>query len=378
MHQKGPNDGFPTEKLDPSLIVPIWLDWFSHKGRRLPWRQSKDPYRIFVSEIMLQQTQVQTVIPYYERFMARFPTVFDLAAADEVEVLKLWEGLGYYARARHLLSSARIVVDQHHGIMPDNLPALLSLPGIGTYTAGAILSIAWQKSVPAVDGNAVRVFSRLTGTPWTTGHTADRQQVSSLVAAWLPSDRPGDFNEAIMDLGATLCLPKEPDCDECPLTDFCVAFKTGCVADFPIRPKKKERTAEQHRVLILHKWDRFHVNQRPSQGLLPGLFTFDWQKDDKPKCSLDEWARRSGITCTHLSPHTHLFTHLEWHLEGCILELYDLDFCLLSEYIKQSDEEIQNGLWVSHEELIDLPFPSALEPYRKQAITWALRHQELR
>lgn len=356
-----------TDQLVSTELAERLLTWFDRSGRQLPWRLNKDPYRIWVSEIMLQQTQVQTVIPYFERFMAAFPTVADLAGAAEETVLKLWEGLGYYTRARHLLAAARIVVSQHNGILPDNETALRALPGIGAYTAGAISSIAWQKPVPAVDGNVVRVFARLTGTAWRSGDPADRCSVNALVLSILPDDRPGDFNEAVMDLGATVCLPQEPLCPDCPLAGLCVARRDGRIQELPARKIKKTVPVEQRTVLILHSQDRWHVIRRPDSGLLAGLYTFDWlyggpEQVDQLRAHL---ADCPAVALTRLPSHIHHFTHLIWQMEAIRIDLNQPDLALLSEFLHSAAEgQPPNGRWVTGRELAALPFPTAVAFYR--------------
>jgi A/G-specific adenine glycosylase len=352
-------------------LAGLLLAWFDRSGRQLPWRQNKDPYRIWISEIMLQQTQVQTVIPYFERFMTAFPTVSALAGADEETVLKLWEGLGYYARARHLLAAARIVVSRHNGDLPDDEKVLRTLPGIGAYTAGAILSIARQQRIPAVDGNVVRVFARLTGTAWQTGDPADRSRVNTLVLTLLPDDRPGDFNEAVMDLGATICLPQEPLCPACPLAGLCVAWREGIVHELPAKKVKKDVPVERRTVLILHARDRWHVVRRPDSGLLAGLYTFDWLESGPDQASrlILHLADCPGVVWTRLPSHTHRFTHLVWQMDALKIELEQPDLSLLAGFLVSTAEgQAPDGRWVTDRELAELPFPTAVTVYRARML----------
>ena len=352
--------------LQPSEIVPVWLNWFDQTGRALPWRLSKDPYAIWVSEIMLQQTQVQTVIPYYMNFMSRFPSVHALAEAQETSVLKMWEGLGYYKRARQLLKAARLVVNQYGGQIPDTVDGLKTLPGIGEYTAGAILSIAWKKSIPAVDGNVIRVFSRLTGTPWTGSDAKDRREATQLVGRWLPPDRPGDFNEAVMDLGATVCLPREPHCQDCPLTSFCVALREQRIVDLPLRKARKTVPVDQLVVLILHHQGLWRVTRRPDHGLLGGLFSFDWLAEGSSPTQLKQL--ENDYSVIHLPDCTHRFTHRIWKLSGYLLESKSKAADQIDTLCKLPEQESGQRMWVSDEELCSLPFPTALEPYRQAAL----------
>ncbi|MDW7659555.1 MAG: A/G-specific adenine glycosylase [Bacillota bacterium] len=381
--QEADNSRMLQEKQNGQMmqndLVGLLLEWFDRSGRQLPWRLNKDPYRIWVSEIMLQQTQVQTVIPYFERFIAAFPTVTALAGADEESVLKLWEGLGYYTRARHLLAAARIVVSQHNGILPDLEPALRALPGIGAYTSGAISSIAWQKPVPAVDGNVVRVFARLTGNAWRSGDPADRNRVNALVQSLLPGDRPGDFNEAVMDLGATICLPQDPLCPACPLVNLCVARRENRIQELPVKKAKKDVPVEERTVLLLHCQDRWHVVRRPDSGLLAGLYTFDWLEGgpDQTQRMILHLTNNPSASWTRLPSLIHRFTHLVWQLEAIRIELDQPDLSLFSGFLSSPAEgQPPDGRWVSDRELEELPFPTAITFYRTSVLTDPLVQSE--
>ncbi len=283
-------------------IADLLLSWFDVHARDLPWRREvhhsvrtdlimrlreyandlpcagrltlrRDPYTVVVSELMLQQTQVSAVISYYERFMERFPTVEMLADGDETDVLKLWEGLGYYRRARSLYALAKQVVEHHDGIIPPNKKSLLSLPGIGPYTAGAILSFAYDLPEPAVDGNVVRIFSRLDAQPHMRGDSKAMQSVFSRVRVLIPDDRAGDFNEALMDLGAIICKPSSPECAICPLQSQCQAYALNAVDQFPLRKDSEEKPVDKFSYVLLHRGDLVYVQRRP-KGLLEGLYEF--------------------------------------------------------------------------------------------------------
>jgi A/G-specific adenine glycosylase len=250
------------------------LAWYDKNRRNLPWRKMRDPYAIWVSEIMLQQTQVDTVIPYFSRFIKRFPTIRSLARASRDDVLKTWENMGYYARARHLHEAAVNLVEDHRGKFPTTPEGLLSLPGIGAYTAGAILSIAFDKPVPAVDGNVRRVMSRLMAFRKPLREPSVQKKIEKTVQALMPQDRPGQFNQAMMDLGATVCLPRNPACGSCPLALSCLALIRGLQNDIPPVPK---RAALPHRDMtagIIQKNGRVLVVKRPEKGLLGGLWKF--------------------------------------------------------------------------------------------------------
>ncbi len=255
------------------------MDWYDRRQRDMPWRGAGDPYAVWVAEVMLQQTRVETVRPYYRRWMERFPTVFELAAAATDDVLKAWEGLGYYARARNLHRAAQQLVRDHRGKLPDNWDDLRALPGIGDYTAGAVLSIAFGKPFPAVDGNARRVLARLFAIDAPIRRSAVQRQMYDLAARMIPAERPGDFNQALMDLGAEVCLPRTPDCDSCPLTGECLAFQQDRQADFPYRktPHKLPHY-EMTAGVIWGPQRKVLMARRPWKGLLGGLWGFPGSK----------------------------------------------------------------------------------------------------
>lgn len=256
----------------PSNDAPIARDllaWFAQARRDLPWRRTRDPYRIWVSEIMLAQTQVARVLDYYERFLERFPTVEALAAAPLDAVLKAWEGLGYYARARNLQRAAQVLVAQHDGCLPADPRALRALPGVGEYTAGAIASIAFGRDVAALDSNVRRVFARLYRLRAPTP-----AELRRLVAAALPRGRAGEFNQALMDLGAMVCTPRRPHCTRCPLACHCQAFRQGDAAQFPAPRRRAPRPHYDVCAAVVEQEGRLLVAQRPADGLLGGLWEF--------------------------------------------------------------------------------------------------------
>lgn len=259
--------------LDPSEVAHQLLGWYGREGRDLPWRQTRDPYRIWLSEIMLQQTTVVAVIPYYERFLTAFPTVASLAAASLDEVLALWAGLGYYSRARNLHRTARLVVETG-GVFPDTLEGLMALPGVGRSTAGAILSIAYDQPAPILDGNVRRVLVRLMAWREDPRSREAEKQLWRWAEALTSRDRPHDYAQAIMDLGATVCTPQEPDCAACPLASCCVAHALGMARTLPIRRKKPPVPVRSEVTLLLQHGDALLVRQRPAEGLLGGLWEF--------------------------------------------------------------------------------------------------------
>ena len=303
------------------LTAPL-LAWYDGHRRILPWREEVSPYRTWVSEIMLQQTRVAAVLPYFDRFLAALPDTAALAAVDEEKLLKLWEGLGYYSRARNLRRAAGEILERFGGVFPDSYEALRSLPGIGDYTAGAILSIAFGKAVPAVDGNVLRIVARVTGSDGDIMDAAVRKQFRALVAESMSAERPGAYNQALMDLGATVCLPGAPDCGACPAADFCAARRSGRTGELPVRSAKKPRRTEEKTVLLLLRGDRAALRKRPAEGLLAGLWEFPWlsgaRTESETAAALAEW----GLTVTDWKKRLaarHIFTHLVWHMTVYVL-----------------------------------------------------------
>ncbi|MFQ5450041.1 MAG: A/G-specific adenine glycosylase [Nitrospinaceae bacterium] len=271
-----------TVRSIPSLL----LGWYSRDKRDLPWRNTKDPYHILVSEIMLQQTQVKTVIPYYRRWIRSFPTVQKLSQAGESRVLKHWEGLGYYSRARNLHRAARKIVEEFGGRVPDRLEDILKLPGIGRYTAGAILSIAFNKKYPVVDGNVKRVLSRLFCLKENGSTSASEKKLWQTAESLTPADRPGDHNQALMELGATLCLPKKPLCLLCPLHSPCRARREGVQDRFPPAKTSSPTKKIQVSAAVIQRNGKTYIQKRLPGGLMGGLWEFPGgkiEKDESPE-----------------------------------------------------------------------------------------------
>ena len=273
-------------------IAPALLSWWDSGHTHWPWRDNRDPYAIWVVEVMLQQTQIATVLPYYMRWMKRFPTLTDLVDASLDDVLKAWEGLGYYSRARNLHTAAGIVVERLDGHIPQTLEGLMNLPGIGRYSASAIASIAFNLAVPAVDGNVTRIISRLFDLPDDIGKPATKDKMWNLAGGLLSLDRPGDFNQALMELGQTICLLSTPDCQKCPLSTACLAYRRGTQLERPVRQKRPPTPHFQVTAGIIYRDDGwFLITKRPLNGLLGGLWEFPGGKQEDGE-SLEDSLRR--------------------------------------------------------------------------------------
>ena len=250
------------------------IRWYNQHHRQLPWRETKDPYHIWVSEVMLQQTQVKTVLPFYQRFLERFSRLKTLAEADLQDVLKIWEGLGYYARARNLHQGAKMVIQEHGGFVPDNMKELRMIPGVGEYIASAVLSIAFGQAHAVVDGNVKRVLARLFQIETPVNKSGADKAFKKVAAKILDEREPGVFNQAVMELGATLCKPKNPECAICPLESFCIAHRSGNVDAYPKRVKMKSVPEYMIVAGIVHKNSRVLITRRKPKGLLGGLWEF--------------------------------------------------------------------------------------------------------
>lgn len=304
------------------------LSWYFNNERDLPWRKNHDPYRIWLSEIMLQQTQVVTVIDYFNRFTQAFPSVAALASASEDEVFKLWEGLGYYSRARNLMRCAKVLTEQYEGVFPQDLNAVLKLPGIGPYTAGAVLSIAYNLPVPAVDGNVMRVMSRLYASSLDIANPKTRPFIETLVMANQPEDRR-HFNQALMELGALVCTPKQAKCETCPVRDHCSAYAENRVSELPVKINKLKRTEHIAPVALIYFDEEILLLKKNEPGLLSGLWGFPTvEMKNGPTLedsSLEEIAALRQWALEHLdlelsemaeltSTAKHVFTHKTWHM----------------------------------------------------------------
>ena len=299
------------------------LAWYDTGHRELPWRQDKEPYHVWLSEIMLQQTRVEAVKGYYARFLQALPTITDLACCDDDALHKLWEGLGYYSRVRNLKKCAQVIMERYGGAFPENYDEILALPGIGEYTAGAISSICFDAREPAVDGNVLRVYTRLTEDATPIDLPAFKKEVRRQLAAIYP-DRAGDFTQALMELGATVCGPnRKPDCGNCPCRGFCGGAIHGTAEKFPVKlPKKAKREAEMT-VFILSCDGKYALQKRPSKGLLAGLWQFPNVPGMLETADALQWAADMGLKPRDILrqvERSHIFTHIIWKMRGIYLE----------------------------------------------------------
>lgn len=302
---------------------------FYDRGRRiLPWREEPTPYHVWVSEIMLQQTRVEAVKPYYDCFMKALPDIRSLSQAEEEKLLKLWEGLGYYNRVRNMKKAAEILVEQYGGEMVPSYEIILSLPGIGSYTAGAISSIAFGIQRPAVDGNVLRVLSRLRADTRNIMQQSVRKEIEEELLEVMPKDRPGDFNQALMELGAMVCTPNgTPKCGECPWKEQCVAHKEGRETDFPCKPPKKARVIEDKTVLIIKDDQKAALIKRPEKGLLAGMYEFPSVTGHLSQDEVLLFLKEKGLSVLRIEPLSqskHIFSHKEWHMTGYAVRVDEL------------------------------------------------------
>ena len=301
----------------------VLLPWYRENRRPLPWRADREPYHIWVSEIMLQQTRVEAVKGYYARFLDRLPDIESLARCEDGELHKLWEGLGYYSRVRNLKKAAQVILSEYGGRFPADYAAVRALPGIGDYTAGAICSIAFSMPTPAVDGNVLRVLSRLRADEEPVDLPQVKKRVREELAAVYPTDCPGEFTQALMELGATLCGPnREPRCAQCPCRDFCKGHREW--KKYPVRLPKKEKKQENRTVFLLHCGEKWAIEKRPEKGLLASLWQFPNESGHFDAAQAVAWAERRGLQPRNVErsiDRHHIFTHIRWDLRGWFLEV---------------------------------------------------------
>ena len=324
-----------------ALLPQALLPWYAENKRQLPWRGDKNPYHIWLSEIMLQQTRVEAVKGYYARFLEALPTVEALANADDEQLHKLWEGLGYYSRVRNLKKAAITVMQAHSGIFPAEYAKVRALSGIGDYTAGAICSIAYNLPTPAVDGNVLRVISRLTDDDTPIDLPAYKKQVQQNLTQIYPA-QAGDFTQALMELGATLCGPnRKPDCENCPCKAFCLAHKNGRAEQLPVKSPKKARKEQEMTVFILNCGDKFALEKRPNKGLLAGLWQFPNVSGKLETNAALEKLEQLGLQPAELHrqvERSHIFTHITWQMRGYYLSVKET----ISDYAWLTAEEIRS------------------------------------
>ena len=296
------------------LPIPLLL-WYREHARVLPWRSDPTAYHVWISEIMLQQTRVAAVLDYYRRFLEAAPTVADLAAMPQEQLMKLWQGLGYYSRARNLHKAAVQIMERHGGVFPNTYEDIRSLAGVGDYTAGAISSIAFHLPIPAVDGNVLRVSARICGDEGDISTPAMKKKVTRALAEVIPLDAPGDFNQAMMELGATVCLPNgAPLCGQCPAASFCRAYLEDRTGQLPVKAAKKARRVEHRTVYLLFYQVFVALRRRPDRALLAGLWEYPNELSGE-----EDWPSRWSLAPNHLEPAgtgKHIFTHIEWHMTG--------------------------------------------------------------
>ena len=303
--------GGVTAALPADTFSGRLLGWYDRQGRSFVFRGTKDPYRVWLSEIMLQQTRTESVVPYYERFLRRFPDVQALAAADEEEVLRCWQGLGYYSRARNLHRAARQITREYGGAFPRTAEALRALPGVGPYTAAAVASIAFGEPVPAMDGNLIRVFARVTDERGDAGGPAVLRRLTDAARGLMPPDRPGDYNQALMDLGATVCTPGTPDCAACPVREYCLARRAGDPEALPVLPRKRPPKPIALNVLVILHDQRVYMRQR-REALLKGMYVFALSESAPDEALAALGFRDASIG--YAGEARHVFTHRVWEM----------------------------------------------------------------
>ena len=353
----------PHQEIIPAILQEL-PGWYHQQAgdRELPWRTSPTPYHTWLSEIMLQQTRATAVIPYYERFLEALPTIEALAHVDDERLMKLWQGLGYYSRARNLKKAAIIITEDYDGKLPDDFNALLKLPGIGRYTASAIGSIAFGQPWPAVDGNVLRVLSRTLASSADIALPAVKTAMEQALAPHYPEGKTAsDLNQAFMDLGATICLPNgAPHCTRCPLEKICLAHAEGMEQELPIKSSPRQRRLEKHTILLLKQGNAIALHQRPSKGLLAGLWEFPNLPGKLSTRDVKTWLQEHGLLAKKiqaLPAAKHVFSHVEWQLSGWLVELVP------ASGLSATEDKLPFN-WVTPEELAErYSLPSAFQYY---------------
>lgn len=348
------------EKISPTKIIEMQeklIDWYEKNHRQLPWRETKNPYYIWISEIMLQQTRVDTVIDYYNRFLLQFPTIEDLAKAQEEAVLKAWEGLGYYSRAKRIHQTAKIVLEKYEGEFPQNYEDILALPGVGPYTAGAISSIAFHQPVAAVDGNVMRVFSRVFYIKEDIALNSTQKHMQEIGKLVVSQSNPSFYNQGLMELGAIICTPTSPKCLACPLFDLCSARELGVQEELPIKQKKPKQKEIVMEMALVYNGEKILITKRPTEGLLADLWALPSVEKDNSlqpgktiELELEETYGMQVINRSYLLEKTHVFTHIKWNMK-----LYEM------ELINERNIDYPEMRWVKEDELKQYPFPTAFK-----------------
>lgn len=350
------------EEQYDKITQPL-LQWYDGGHRILPWREKPEGYNVWISEIMLQQTRVEAVKPYFNRFISELPDVESLAECDEEKLLKLWEGLGYYNRARNLQKAARQIMDLYQGKMPEKQEELLKLSGIGSYTSGAISSIAFGEKVPAVDGNVLRILSRLSMDGEDVLKETTRRRVEKQLLEVMPKERPGDFNQALMELGAVVCIPNgKPKCQLCPWEKICLAHKEGCEEEYPKKEPKKKRTIEKKTILIIQDENKSVLHKRPGKGLLAGLYEFPSMEGHENEKRVLSYLKEMGLEILRIQrmeDSKHIFSHKEWHM---------IAYQIKVDQLAPKGEALEKEKWIfvdSLEAEEKYPLPSAFAAYTK-------------
>ncbi len=335
------------------ITKPI-IQWYQKNKRQLPWRKEKNPYHIWLSEIMLQQTRIEAVKQYYQRFLEELPTIRDLAEVEEERLLKLWQGLGYYNRARNLKKAAQVIQEKYNGQMPRHYQELITLPGIGEYTAGAICSIAYDEPEPAVDGNVLRVVSRVMGSKKDVLNNKTKREFTQKLKKIMPK-QAGDFNEGLMELGEMVCIPNgEPLCQKCPLQKFCVAKKENLIDKIPVRSQKINRRKEEKTVFVLKFKDKIAIRKRKNTGLLANMYEFPNMDKKVTKKEIEGVLKDWNLIIIEnhiekMGTHKHIFSHIEWDMIG---------------YKVQVQSRNKEFIWVEKEVILEkYAIPGAFIPF---------------
>lgn len=357
--------------MELEKIAEPLLSWFDSNARILPWREDASPYRVWVSEIMLQQTRVEAVKPYFERFLKELPDIRSLAEVTEERMMKLWEGLGYYNRVRNMRRAAQIIMEEYQGEMPADYQALLALPGIGSYTAGAIASIAFGIPVPAVDGNVLRVLSRLLASEEDILKQSVKRKMEDKVREMIPASRAGDFNQSLIELGAIVCVPNGPaKCEQCPVAMLCEARKQGITAELPKKAPKKPRKTERRTVFLVRDGEKVAIRKRPEKGLLGGLYEYPNVEGHLTSDEVLKYLKGLGLSpirIRELTPSKHIFSHIEWHMIGYAVRVEELEMMRPSEWIFIEPQDTRR----------EYPLPAAFGAYTKYMnIKWGLENTD--